>query len=465
MSDRVGRVVVALAVGYAVVLSTITILKLVGFTAEHDLGIFAQYLWLLGHFHSPFGTIALRPMLDDHFDPTFALLAPLGAVGLQAAGLLVVQAVSLAIVAPLLLVLARRHGASGWLAAVPSVLWLVSPVVIKVNLFDYHPDTLLPALLIGAVLALETNRQWLFVVLLVLATGAKEDAGLTVAALGVVLAWTGRRRLGVTVAVAGAAWSVSVMFVVLPHRNAVVRDSYAKLFAGDRGNSLGDVLVYAVHHPLDTVASTLTLDKLGILVLLVATAGGLCLLAARWMLVAVPVTAVNLLSAYEPQSRLEYHYWIVPVGGLALAAAVGAGRLPVEWRRPWLKGAAVTGLLLAMLSLGALSTTIGDVHRAWPDRANRAAIVAAVPDGASVAVPEYYFGPLAGRVGLYAIPEPFAPFGPATEWGSAERAAAVANLDAVIVDEALRERPPEGALERNGFHPAVRHGRITLYLR
>ena len=257
MSDRVGRVVLGLAVGYALVLSSITILKLVGFTAEHDLGIYAQYLWLLGNLHNPFSTIALRSMLDDHFEPTFALLAPLGSVGIQAVGLLVVQAVSIAIVAPLLYALALRHGASGWLAAVPSALWLVSPVVIKVNLFDYHPDTLLPALLVGAVLALETRREWLFVVLVVLATGVKEDAGLTVAALGIAVAWTGRKRLGVTVAVASTAWSVVVMFIVMPHRSAVVRDSFAKLFAGSRGNSLGDVLVYSVRHPLDTVGSTL----------------------------------------------------------------------------------------------------------------------------------------------------------------------------------------------------------------
>jgi uncharacterized membrane protein len=465
VSDRVGRVVTALAVAYALVLSAVTIGKLVGFTAKHDLGIFAQYIWLLGHFRSPFGTIALRPMLDDHFDPTLALLAPLGSIGLQAYGLLVVQAISLAIVAPLLLALARRHGATGWLAAMPSALWLLSPVVIKVNLFDYHPDTLLPALLVGAVLALECRRQRLFILLIVLALGVKEDAGFTVAALGVVLAWTGRRRLGTTVAVAAAAWSTLLMFVVMPHHNSLVRDNYSELFAGARGSSFADVLVYAVRHPLDTVASTLTTDKLGILVLLVATTGGLCLFAARWMLVAAPVTAVNLLSAYEPQGSLEYHYWIVPVAGLALAGAIGAGRVPVAWRLAWLRGAVVTAVLLTMLSLDAMSTTIAELRHAWPDRAARAAIVDAVPDGAAVSVPEYYFGPLSGRRSLYAIPEPFEPFALASKWGPTERAAALAGLDAVVDDAALRERLSAATLERNGFRPAVRRGDVTLFLR
>lgn len=465
MSDRPRLAVTAAAAGYVLVLSAVTILKLVGFTAEHDLGIFAQYLWLLGNGHEPFGTIALRPMLDDHFNPTFALLAPLGTLGLQAPGLLVVQALSLALVAPLLFALARRHGASGWVAAIPSVLWLASPVVVKVNLFDYHPDTLIPVLLVGAVLALEARREWLFVLLLVLATGAKEDAGFTVAALGIALAWTGRRRLGTIVAVCAATWSTLLMFVVMPHRNEVVRANYASLFAGDRGDGFPDVVRYAVRHPLETAASTLTLDKLGILVLLVATAGGLCLLAARWMLVAVPVTATNLLSAYEPQGSLEYHYWIVPAAGLALAGAIGAARLPVDWRRPWLRGAVITGVLLAMLSLDALRTTGAELRAAWPERTDRQAVVDAVPTDVSVAVPEYYFAPLSGRRGLFALPEPFEAFAPATTWGPAERRRAVAQLGAVVIDGALSERVPDATLAEAGLRPAVRRGDVVLYRR
>lgn len=463
MSDRPRLVVAVAAAGYFLILATVTVLKLVGFTAEHDLGIFAQYLWLLGHGHEPFGTIALRPMLDDHFNPTFGLLAPLGTLGIQAAGLLVVQAFSLAVVAPLLYALSRRYGATGSIAAIPAVLWLVSPVVVKVNLFDYHPDTLIPALLIGAVLALETRREWLFVLLIVLAVGAKEDAGFTVAALGIVLAWTGRRRLGTIVAAAAAAWSTLLMFVVMPHRNEVVRANYAKLFAGDRGDGFPDVVRYALRHPLETVASTLTPDKLGIIVLLVATTGGLCLLAARWMLVAAPVAATNLLSAYQPQGSLEYHYWIVPAAGLALAAAVGASRLPADWRRSWLRGAALTGVLLAMLSLDALRTTAAEIRAAWPERSARQAIVDAVPAGASVAVPEYYFAPLSARAGLFALPEPFEVFAPATTWGPSERRQAVDSLDFVVIDGAQPERVSDETLAGEGFRPVLRRGEVVLY--
>ena len=465
MSDAVGRVVGALAVGYALVLSVVTVLALEAFVVEHDMGAYAQYLWLMGHLDNPFGTIALRPMLEDHFEPTFALLAPLGALEVAPAGLLVVQATAIAAVAPLLFVLARQSGATRWLAAAPAVLWLVSPAVVKANLFDFHPDTLVPALLVGSVVALNGGRRWLFVLLIVLATGVKEDVGFTVAALGLALAWTGKRRLGTIVAVTAAAWSAALMFVVMPIMNDVVRRNFTTYFAGERGDSLGDVLLYWLQHPINTVGSTFSLEKLGILVILLASTGGLCLLAARWMIVALPTAAVNLLSAYDPQSGLDYHYWLVPMAGLALAGAIGAGRVPDEWRAVWWRAAWIAGALLFVLSLGALSEEVQEVRASWSKRADRQAAVDAIPAGAAVAVPEHYFAPLADRRELYALPEPFEPFAPATEWGPAERRAATAGLDAVILDAAERERVPVSTLERLGFRPVLKRGDVVVYLR
>ncbi len=80
-----------------------------------------------------------------------------------------------------------------------------------------------------------------------------------------------------------------------------------------------------VVHPLTTVSHAITPSTIGIATLLVATTGGLCLLAPRWLVVAVPSVALNLFSWYDLQQTIDYHYWIVPVGAVALAGAVGAG--------------------------------------------------------------------------------------------------------------------------------------------
>ena len=168
------------------------LLRYESFASDFDHGIFSQYVWLLGHLHEPFNTINLRTLLGDHVEPVIALLAPLGTLGVGAAGLLVVQTLALAATAPLLYLLAREHGARGWVAAVPALLWCASPVVIHVRaarLSSRGPRAGAPRRRWAGARARDATG-W-FVVTAVLACAMKEDVGLTYAALGLVLALDG----------------------------------------------------------------------------------------------------------------------------------------------------------------------------------------------------------------------------------------------------------------------------------
>ncbi len=328
-ADRVVlRVVLGVTVVYALVVGGLAVARYEAFASDFDHGIFTQYTWLLGHLHEPFNTVVLRTLLGDHVEPGIVLLAPLGTLGVAATGILVAQTLALAATAPLLFLLAREHGATGWLAAVPALLWCASPVVLHPALLDFHPEALVPALLAGGLLALARGRTGWFAVSVVLACAMKEDVGLTYAALGLVLAWEGRRRLGWLLAGATAAYSLFAVYVVLPAFGNAAEQEFGPRFAGGRGDSILDVVRYSVVHPLTTIQQTLTLEDLGIVFLLFLTTGGLCLFAPRWLLLAVPATALNVFSAYELQHTIDYHYWIVAAGAIAVAGAVGAGRVP-----------------------------------------------------------------------------------------------------------------------------------------
>ena len=222
-SGLVRLVVVGAASAYALVVATLALLRYESFASDFDHGIFSQYVWLLGHLHEPFNTINLRTLLGDHVEPGIAVLAPLGTLGVGAPGLLVVQTLALAATAPLLYLLAREHGARGWVAAAPALLWCASPVVLRPALHDFHPETLVPVLLVGGCLALAKDRLVWFAATAVLACAMKEDVGLTYAALGLVVLWSGRRRLGAVVAHRGAAWSLVAVYVVLPAFGNAVR--------------------------------------------------------------------------------------------------------------------------------------------------------------------------------------------------------------------------------------------------
>ena len=468
-TDVVGRVVLGVAGLYALVVGALALLRYESFASDFDHGIFSQYVWLLGNLKEPFNTVNLRTLLGDHVEPGIALLAPLGTLGVGAPGLLVVQTLALAATAPLLYLLARGHGALGWVAAVPALLWCASPVVLRPALHDFHPETLVPVLLVGGCVLLARERVVWFVVTAAVAFALKEDVGLTYAALGLVLAWTGRRRLGAGLAVAGVAWSALAVFVVLPAFGNAAESEFGPRFAGVRGDSFADALEFMVRNPLTTVDQALGPAELGILAMLVLTTGGLCLLAPKWLLVAVPAAALNLLSAYDLQHTIQYHYWIVAAGAVAVAGAMGAARVPAASARTWIAWAATAGCLLVLLSAQWVGAIGRQVRAEWPRRADRQAILDAIPDGARVAAPMHALPHLAEREHLYVVPEPLLAVRVGTEWGDAERDRATDQLDYIVFDPGMRfwgapsVEQVEQEIERRGFVEVMRRGATRLY--
>ena len=468
-SQLVTRVVIGVSVAYALVVGILALLRYQAFASDFDHGIFSQYVWLLGHLHEPFNTINLRTLLGDHVEPGIVLLAPLGTLDVGTAGILVVQTFALAATAPLLYLLAREHGADGWVAAVPALLWCASPVVLHPALLDFHPEALVPVLLAGGCLALERGRAGWFVAMTVVACSMKEDVGLTYAVLGLVLAWEGRRRLGGALAVAAGAYSLLAVYVVLPAFGNASGEEFGPRFAGGRGDSYVDVVRYSLLHPLTAIQQTLTLNGLGIVLLLILTAGGLCLLAPRWLLVAVPSAGLNLFSAYELQHTIDYHYWIVAAGAVALAGAVGAGRVAASGRRMWLGWSTAACVLLVLLSLQWSAAIVRQIRVEWPRRADRQAIVDALPAGATVSAPMQMLAHVAERKRVFVLPEPIVAVRVGTTWGAGERAAATRDLEYAISDAHMRPWGPltssevEQLLERRGFHEVLRRGETVLY--
>ena len=468
-SERlVGRVVVGVSAAYALVVGTLALLRFESFASDFDHGIFSQYVWLLGHLHEPFNTINLRTLLGDHVEPGIALLAPLGTLGVGAPGILVVQTLALAATAPLLYLLAREHGARGWIAAAPALLWCTSPVVLRPALHDFHPEALVPILLAGGLLVLAREHVALFVLTAVLACSMKEDIGLTYAALGLVLLWEGRRRLGAGLAVGAAAWSVVAVYVVLPAFGNAAGEEFGPRFAGDRGDSFVDVVRFSLVHPFNAVDRALTPNDVGVLAMLVLTTGGLCLLAPRWLVVAVPPAALNHHSAYDLQHTIQYHYWIVAAAAIAVAGAVGAAHVRPVDATTWLRWAAAAAVVLTVLSLQWVGAISRQIHAEWPRRTDRQAILDAIPAGASVAAPMHALSHLADRRRIFVVPEPMIPVRVGVKSG-VDRKRLTRELEYVVFDPEMRfwgaPTVPQVAaeIERLGFREVMRRGGTVLY--
>lgn len=395
---------------YGVLLSAESLYNDATFRTGFDAAIYDQRLWLLSNFEDPFSTVVSRPFLADHFEPGLVLLTPLYWLGLGMTGVYIAQAIGLALTAPALFALARASGASPALAALPALLWLVSPPVAAANLVDFRPATFGPVLLVLSVLFALQRRYVLLAVTTVLALSLKEDVALIYLVLGILLAYHGQRRVGAIMAIGSSA--CFVLGVAIIRSLADQYEWQGRRFAGDRGDSFLEAAGWMLRHPLETIGDVLGQSGPDLLILVIST-GGLALLAPFWMLLSVPTAIVNALSAYDPQHDLLNHYHLSVLAGFFVAGAIGVGRLKSVGRAGQLAVAVSVAMVVPIALIGGVLThdISGRVSKDERDAIERALDL--IPPDAPVAAAPNLLPHLSHRVEVYSLPEPFIPI----DWG------------------------------------------------
>ena len=147
-----------------------------------DLGNMDQVLWNTIHgrwfqftnqavdWYGPPTRLAL------HFEPILLPLSLLYAFGADPHILLVFQTLALASGALPVFLLTRKY-IPEWpfIAVAMAIAYLLSPALLGINIFDFHPISLATPLLLYAVLALTYKRYGWFILACILAASCKED--------------------------------------------------------------------------------------------------------------------------------------------------------------------------------------------------------------------------------------------------------------------------------------------------
>ncbi|MEU0247163.1 DUF2079 domain-containing protein [Streptomyces sp. NPDC006235] len=348
-------------------------------TLSWDLGIFEQVVRAYAHLRAPVADLKGPgfDILGDHFSPVTALLAPVYRLFPSPVTLLVAQAALFALSAvPVTRAAARLLGRRRGLAL--GLAYGLSWGVQRAVDFDFHEICFavpLIALSLEAVLA-ERRRAALYWALpLVL---VKEDLGLTLAAIALVVAWRARGSSPRTAAYAlgaavfGLAATVLVLTVVIPAFNTSGTYDY-----WNKVSESGS--------PLDGLGT-----KLRTLAWLLIPTTGLLALRSPLLLVALPTLGWRFLSGDEHYWGTDWHYSAVlmPVVFLALAEALATARTSP---RPWLSSyaaqlpAAVAAAALALTtSLPLAQLTEAEVYRKPAPVSGVERLLARIPDGATV---------------------------------------------------------------------------------
>ena len=357
-----------------------------------DLAIFTQLAKAYGSFSAPVVPIKGDGfnLLGDHFHPVLVLLGPLYALFPSGLTLLVVQALLVAVSAsPLTALAVRRLGPLP--GTVLGALYVLSYGIQGAVRTQFHEVAFaLPLLAFGLCALLDRRWRaaaaWLAPLVLV-----KEDLGLLVTVLGLVMWRRGASRAGAGLAVWGAAWFALATAVILPALNP--RGQYDYTDNLSVGDALGD--------PLGTLAGVLGPGEKVVTVLLLVAAAGVVGVRSPILLAALPTLAWRFLGEVPFYWTWGWHYdaVLMPLAVAAMLDALGPRPVPAEdaadpppdqarahRRRTTLAlGAAGLGVLLTAPGLPVADLLDGETWRPSPRTEAAREVLDTVPEGATVA--------------------------------------------------------------------------------
>ncbi|MEU9102342.1 DUF2079 domain-containing protein [Streptomyces sp. NPDC048361] len=358
-------------------------------TLSWDLGIFEQVVRAYAHLQAPVADLKGpgTNILGDHFSPVTALLAPAYRLFPSPVTLLVAQAALFALAAvPVTRVSARLLGRGPGLAV--GVAYGLSWGIQRAADFDFHEICFAVPLIAFSLEAVLRGRWRAALWYALPLVFVKEDLGLTTAALAVVVAVRARRvsprtaRWALAVAALGVVATLVTLTLVIPAFNSTGGyDYWSKVDGGDAAGPFA-----AWHLKLRTLAW----------ILLPTT--GLIALRSPLLLVALPTLSWRFLSSDDHYWSTDWHYSAVlmPVVALALTDAVATARhSPYTWLRthaPKLPLCAAVAALALTPSLPLAALTEPGTYQKRPQVAEAEALLARIPDGATV---EADIGPIA----------------------------------------------------------------------
>ena len=314
----------------------------------HGINDFGHFCWRVASTWEGRGFLQETPSLPafwDHFNPGLALLAPLWGLWPDARLFLLIQAICLALPAPVVYGIARRAGAGPGGAVAWAAAYLTFPALGQWNLnysYGWHPVSLALPALFGMLLALLHGRRIAALALALLACSVQEDVLVVLGCLAAAMAswaWLERRRrlrgssgssgpllladqlpIGVWL---GAAAFLAGAFVVA-FRLAGFAEFQTSRFA-HLGGSAWEVLLAPLVRPKAFWGTLLRARSAWFLLSLLVPLGWMRLGRGRWFLLAcAPPLAVLLAWGHPPATSIAFQYTTTLVPLLFLAAMAGA---------------------------------------------------------------------------------------------------------------------------------------------
>ncbi len=388
-------------------------------TFDYDLGMYDQAVWLLSRGRG-FMTVRGMQVFGHHANLGFLLLVPFYWLGagpqfLDAINTLAVVACALPIFA-----LGRRFLRSEWAGLLLAGAYLFHFIPQWMIQETFHVENIAAPALMGAFWFASVGRWRPYWWCVAFALIWKEDIGLYVAMMGVVVfVLFGARRVGVWTFAAGVAWFLFATQVIIRlfSPEGAVFDS---LF-GALGTSATDVVRTAIVHPTMVGRTLGEHGAEGGAMRMIRPYGYVPLGSPFVMLMGLPQHIVNFLSIQSFTWDPRTHYFMLPFTSVTLAtvrSVITRRRVVVSWA------------LIAVMLVGVAATqdqgvgpwTLPGRSGYWPTVTTPRVLaidelIEGIPDSAVVSTNSVFVPHMSHRPEIYTFPNPWrsSNFGPGSK--------------------------------------------------
>lgn len=320
-----GVILTALIVLAGAIFTAINIWRIGALRQGFDVLFYEQPIWNTVH-GRPFAqsAVAIAPT-DLGLDLMWFELwvAPIYALWQSPVMLFALVSAGAALGALPLFLLARERFGSPVAGLVWAVLYLAYLPVSSIAVWEFQPRLFSATALLFAVWWYRRGRHRLYWLALAIAISVRSDVGLAVGALGALVALDRRaRRLGLATLVFGFGYWLLAVYVVVPALSGGARFHWQVNYEW-LGATSGEMLRTMIQRPVFVLSNAFSLEKLRYLAQLLFPLGCLPFLKPRWLIPALPILALNLLSDRAVQFDIYHQYQALIVPFLFLAAIYG----------------------------------------------------------------------------------------------------------------------------------------------
>ena len=381
-------------------------------TQNFDIGIFDQATYQLSQFEHFMTTRGLN-VFGHHLNIGLFLFVPLYWAGLGGVNTLnIAAAISLAVAAFPIYMIGLKQTKSAAVAAVISVAYLMNFSVSALVNEGFHPEKMAVPALFFAVYGAQQQRWRLYTAALVYALVWKEDISLFVMMLGVYVAITQSRKIGLLTSALGAGYFLLATRVILPSFNDADATFYGSQY-GELGNGATEVAANAFFFKRGEALALLERnDAASYFFEIGQPFGMLSYLSPHWLLLSFPHFAVSLLNIHGLAANPLAHYVAIPVVASTLAVIATLARFKMLGLRIALCGWMLIAGTISRVGKG--DTPVSDNYESgvWQLNDNQRSAdlrgaLAYIPDDAVVMATYDLIPQMSHRREIYMYPNPY----------------------------------------------------------